>query len=241
MMTAAARSRAARTARRRGVNLMIHERATLASIEDECHGLSCRDRRPLFVVARTNPAGGKMKTLIASLSILLTGISVSAQQRPPVDAPGERHAALRRFIGEWEAQGRMWRSADSSVPPLEGKVTLSAQMVMGGRFLVERMRSQPPSRPFESVRAVGYDNLSGRYEGATYDSRGTNIILQVGQVNAVGELVLNYNYTDLGTGAPVRRRTVRKVISANEWIETAFETHGGSERKVTEIRARKKR
>ena len=181
-----------------------------------------------------------MKTLIAALAILLSGISVSAQQRPPVDAPGERHAALRRFIGEWEAQGRMWRSADSSVPPLEGKVTLSAEMVMGGRFLVERMTSQPPSRPFEATRIVGYDNLTGRYEGASYDSFGTNIIQQVGEINAAGELVLNYSYTDLGTGALVTRRTVRKLISENEWIETAFETHDGSERRVTEIRARKK-
>ena len=182
-----------------------------------------------------------MKTVMASLSIILSAISVSAQQRPPDDAPGEPHAALRRFIGEWEAQGRMWRSPDSSVPPLEGSVTLSAELVMGGRFLVERMTSQPPSRPFESIRVVGYDNLSGRYEGATYDSRGTNIIRLVGEMNTAGELVLNSSYTDLGTGAPVTRRTVRKVISENEWIETGFETHGGSERRVTEIRARKKR
>jgi uncharacterized protein DUF1579 len=188
-----------------------------------------------------NIAGGKMKSLIASLSIILSAMSVSAQQRPPGDAPGERHTALQRFIGEWEAQGRMWRSADSSVPPIEGNVTLSAEMVMGGRFLVERMTSQPPSRPFESVRVVGYDNLSGRYEGATYDSFGTNIIRQVGEMNAAGELVLTYSYTDLGTGASVTRRTVRKLLSENEWIETAFETRGGSERRIIEIRARKKR
>ena len=182
-----------------------------------------------------------MRTLIASLSIILSAMSVSAQQRPPGDAPGEPHAALRRFIGDWEAQGRMWRSADSSVPPVEGVVTLSAEMVMGGRFLVEKMTSQPPSRPFESIRVVGYDNLSGRYEGATYDSFGTNIIRPVGEMNEAGELVLSYSYTDLGTGTPVTRRTVRKLISEHEWIETAFETQGGSERRVTEIRARRKR
>ena len=181
-----------------------------------------------------------MKVLIAFLSILFGATPVSAQQRPPVDTAGERHTLLRRFIGEWEGHGRMWRSPDPSVPPLEGNVTLSADMVMGGRFLVERMMSQPPSRPFESVRVVGYDNLTGRYEGATYDSRGTNIIRQDGEMNPAGELVFRYSYTDLGTRATVTRRTVRKVLSEHEWVETAFETHRGSEHKVTEIRARKK-
>jgi hypothetical protein len=187
-----------------------------------------------------NPTGEKMKALIASLFILWSATPVSAQQRPPVDTAGERHAVLRRFIGEWEGHGRMWRSPDPSVPPLEGNVTLSAEIVMGGRFLVERMVSQPPSRPFESVRVVGYDNLAGRYEGATYDSRGTNIIRQVGEVNPAGELVLKYSYTEVGTRETVTRRTVRIVLSESEWVETAFETHRGSERKVTEIRARKK-
>ena len=182
-----------------------------------------------------------MKTLIASFIILQSVCPVSAQQRPPNDSAGEHHAALRRFVGEWEAQARMWRSADSSVPPVEGVLTLSSEVVMGGRFLVEKMASQPPTRPFESIRVVGYDNLTGRYEGATYDSYGTGIIRQVGEMNGTGELVLSYSYTDLGTRAIVTRRTVRKVISENEWIETAFDTRGGAERRFSGIRARRKR
>ncbi len=111
---------------------------------------------------------------------------------------------------------------------------------MGGRFLVEKMASLPPARPFESVRVVGYDNLTRRYEAATYDSFGTNIIRQVGETNATGDLVLSNSYTDLGTGAPVTRRVVRKLIAENEWIETVFETRGGSERRVREIHARRR-
>jgi hypothetical protein len=181
-----------------------------------------------------------MKSLIASLAIILSATSVSAQQRPPGDAPGEPHAALRRFVGEWEATGRLWRSPDSTVPPVEGQLTLSGEVVMGGRFLVEKMASRPPTRPFESVRVVGYDNLTRRYEAAIYDSFGTNIIRQVGDTNATGDLVLSNSYTDVGTGAPVTRRVVRKLISENEWIETVFETRGGSERRLQEIHARRR-
>ena len=178
-----------------------------------------------------------MRTLIAFLT--LSASSVSAQQRPPVDTAGAPHAVLLRFAGEWEALGRMWRSEDPSVAPIEGSVRFSAEIVMDGRFLVERMASQPPSRPFQQVRVFGYDNLSRRFEGAIYDSRGTNIIRTVGDLSPSGELVFIYTYTDLGTRASVTRRTVRKLVSENEWIETAFESTARGERKVIEIRARK--
>ena len=180
-----------------------------------------------------------MRTLIASLLIVVAS-SVSGQQRPPVDTAGASHAVLGRFAGDWEALGRLWRSSDPSVPPIEGNIRFSAAMVMDGRFLVERMTSQPPSRPFEQVRVIGYDNLTRRYEAAIYDSRGTNIIRATGELTPAGDLVLRYSYTDLGTRASVTRRTVRKLISASEWIETAYETTGRLERKATEIQAHKK-
>ena len=128
---------------------------------------------------------------------------------------------------------------NATSPPAEGKVRFSSEMVMDGRFLVERMASQPPSRPFQQVRVFGYDNLSRRYEGAIYDSGGTNIIRTVAELSPSGDFVFIYTYTDLGTRASVTRRTVRKLLSQNEWIETAFESTGRGERKVTEIHARK--
>jgi hypothetical protein len=62
----------------------------------------------------------------------------------------------------------------------------------------------------------------------------------VGEMSDAGELVLHMSHVDSVTGQKVDRRTVRTMLSNLEWVETAHVTRGGDERKVMEIRARKK-
>jgi hypothetical protein len=107
-----------------------------------------------------------MRAPIASLLILCSAIAVSAQQRPLLDATGEPHTALRRFIGEWEAQGRMWRSADSSIPPLEGRVTLSAEPgladgpITGRAFVIFSRDNGASERQSAGPRPPGHRHLA---------------------------------------------------------------------------------
>jgi hypothetical protein len=68
---------------------------------------------------------------------------------------------------------------------------------------------------------------------------GTGISRHVGVRNDAGDISLNSSYQDQATGATVSRRTVRTMISENEWVETAHETRNGSDEKVMEIRARR--
>jgi hypothetical protein len=47
------------------------------------------------------------------------------------------------------------------------------------------------------------------------------------------------SYVDRATGETVDRRTVRKLTSEREWVETAHETRNRQERRVMEIRAKR--
>jgi Protein of unknown function (DUF1579) len=180
-----------------------------------------------------------MRTLVASLLLFLFVNPVASQKPLPASAPGEVHAALARLAGIWEAQARFWMSTDPSAPPMECTATVNANMIMGGRFLFQKVEGQCMGQPIEAIGVIGHDNATGRYQAASFDNMGTSISRHVGERNNTGDVVLHSSYQDQATGATVNRRTVRRMISVNEWVETAHETRNGAEHKVMEIRARR--
>ena len=179
-----------------------------------------------------------MRRSIACLSALLCTIPVTAQDRVPA-SPGKPHAALARMAGDWEARAKFWIRKDPSAPSMECTATVSAKMIMGGRFLLQNVEGRCMDQPVEAIGVIGYDNATGRYEAASFDNMGTSISRHVGERNDAGDIVLHSSYQDQATGETVDRRTVRMMISEREWVETAHETHDGDERMVMEIRARR--
>jgi Protein of unknown function (DUF1579) len=180
-----------------------------------------------------------MRTLLASLLLLSWVNSVAVQKSLPTSAPGEPHAALARLAGTWQAHARFWMSPDSSVPPTECRATVNAAMIMGGRFLFQRVEGQCMGQPLEAIGVIGHDNATGCYQAVSFSNIGTSIAQHVGEKNDAGDIVLHSSYQDQATGATVNRRTVRTMISENEWVETAHETRTGADQKVMEIRARR--
>jgi hypothetical protein len=180
-----------------------------------------------------------MRTLIAGLGLLLYVVAVAAQDPPQASAPGEPHAALAQMAGYWEAQARFWVAEDPATPPMECTATVSARMIMGGRFLFQNVEGQCDGQPVEAIGVVGYDNVTGRYQAVDFDNMGTGISRHIGERNDAGDIVLHSNYLDPSTGETIRRRTVRRMISESEWLETAHDTRSDAERKVMEIRARR--
>jgi len=180
-----------------------------------------------------------MKTLVVSLLPLLWVNSVAAQKPLPSNAPGEPHATLARLAGKWEAKAQFWMSTDPAAPPMECTATVNADMIMGGRFLYQKVEGKCMGQPLEAIGVIGYDNATGHYQAASFSNGGTSIARHEGEKNAAGDIVLLSSYQDQATGATVHRRTVRTLISVNEWVETAHERRNGAEQKVMEIRARR--
>jgi hypothetical protein len=143
------------------------------------------------------------------------------------------------MAGNWEAQARFWRLKDPSAPPMECTARVSAQMIMGGRFLFQKVEGQCMGQPLEAIGVIGYDNSTRRYQATSFSNTETSISRHVGEKSEVGDIVLRLSYQDQASGASVHRRTVRRMISENEWVETAHEKSTGAEQKVMEIRARR--
>lgn len=180
-----------------------------------------------------------MRMLLASLLFFLWVNPVAAQKPAPTGAPHKPSAPLDRLAGNWETRARFWNSTDPSAPPTECTATVNANMIMGGRFLFQKVTGQCMGQPLEAIGVIGYDDATGRYEATSFSNMGTGISLHVGERNDAGDIVLHLSYQDQSTGATVNRRTVRTMISENEWIEIAYETRSGADKKVMEIRARR--
>lgn len=180
-----------------------------------------------------------MRTLIAGLPLLLWVIPLTAQGQLPASVPGKPHAALARMAGTWETQARFWVSNQPGTPPMECTATVRAEIIMGGRFLFQNVEGQCDGQPIEAIGVIGHNNASGRYQAASFDNTGTGISLHIGEKNDAGDIVLHLAYKDAVTGETIHRRTVRRMISDSEWIETAYEKRNSVERKVMEIRARR--
>ena len=164
-----------------------------------------------------------------------------AAQKPAGDIPGEPHAALARLAGRWDADARFWSSLDLTAPPTECTAVVNASMIMGGRFLFQDVKGKCMGQPLEAVGVIGYDNAASRYEAVSFSNMGTSMARHIGKTNDAGDIVLHLSYPDQATGATVARRTVRTMISENEWVETAHETRNGADQKVMEIRARRRK
>lgn len=180
-----------------------------------------------------------MSALVPGLLLLLCLNSVVAQKPASASAAGDAHEVLARLAGNWEAHARFWVPTDSSAPPTECTATVNAEMIMGGRFLFQRVAGQCMGQPIEAIGVIGHDNVTGRYQAVSLSTMGTGIFHHVGDRNDAGDLVLHLSYQDRATGATVKRRTVRTMTSGSEWVETAYETRNGAEQKVMEIRARR--
>ena len=180
-----------------------------------------------------------MRMPIASLILMLLMNPITAQKLLAANATDEPHAALARLAGNWEARARFWMSENPSAPPMECTATVSAEMIMGDRFLFQKVEGECMGKPLEAIGVIGYNNATGQYEATSFSNMGTSMSLHTGERNKAGDIVLHLSYQDQATHATVDRRTVRTMISENEWVETAHETHNGTDQKVMEIRARR--
>jgi hypothetical protein len=181
-----------------------------------------------------------MRTLIACLPALLCANPVTAQEQVPVrTAADEPGAPLARMAGDWDTRATFWTWKDPTAPPMECTATVSAQLIMGGRFLFQNVRGRCGNQPIEAIGVIGYDSATGRYQAASFDNMGTSISLHTGEENDAGDIVLHLSYQESSTGATVERQTVRTMISEREWVETAHETRKRDKRKVMEITARR--
>lgn len=147
-------------------------------------------------------------------------------------APTARHAALRAMEGTWKTVTKSWYGPGE---PTITQGTSENRMVMGGRYLEQRMKGTLLGQPFEGYGLTGYDNRKNEYVVMWADNASTWITHGTGQMDDAGkELVVKAS--DLGPdGKPVEYRMVTRLLDPNKHVFSMTAVTSGQEQVVMEI------
>jgi hypothetical protein len=151
-------------------------------------------------------------------------------------ALGEQHTKLAKCAGTWNMVVKYWMPGMEKGPPMESKGTATREAILGGRFLVEKVKGDMgPMGAFEGFGVLGYNNITKQYDNVWLDSSGTGMSTSHGTAAADGTVTMTGEYDD-PMGGKVKFRTVLKNVSENEQLFEMYETMGSApERKAMEI------
>ncbi|MCH8005888.1 MAG: DUF1579 domain-containing protein [Planctomycetes bacterium] len=138
--------------------------------------------------------------------------------------PGEPHARLVKKAGNWNIAVKMWHSPDMEVPE-ESTATSRIKAIMGGRYILEKVKGEAMGMPFEGLGISGYDNLTKKFIGVWVDTMSTGIIHSEGTPAQYGDII-NFEGThpDPLRGKYVKSRSVERTISDDKFIFTSYKT-----------------
>ena len=147
-------------------------------------------------------------------------------------APTARHSALRVMEGTWKTVTKAWYGPGE---PTVSEGTSENRLVMGGRYLEQRMKGTLMGQPFEGYGLTGYDNRKNEYVVMWADNASTWITHGAGQMDDAGKQLV-MKASDLGQdGKPVEYRMVTRLLDANKHVFSMTAISGAQEQVVMEI------
>jgi hypothetical protein len=151
--------------------------------------------------------------------------------------PGEHHEHLKAMLGTWDLAGKVWESAGA--PPTEWAGTSEMEMILGGRFLQQKVKGTMNDQPFEGFGITGYDNFKKKYVSIWIDNMSTAMILTEGTCGEEGKVQTSYGeFIDPMTKLTKKCKTITRIQGDDkfvfEWYELSAE--GKEPKKTMEIR-----
>jgi len=182
-------------------------------------------------------------TMIAAIAVAAVAgdekkpaVDLVAQQQAMMQAmlPGEHHEHMKKLVGNFDYTIKLWM--DPSQPPTESTGKRSAELIMGGRFLVEKYSGTFMGMPFEGMGVMAYDNLQKKYVSTWVDNMGTGIMTATGTCDKGPTWTMSGEMPDPMTGKSAKTRSVLKLADDNHFVmEMYVAGPDGKEMKMMEI------
>ncbi len=137
--------------------------------------------------------------------------------------PGEPHKRMAEKVGTWNFTTKMWMQPGT--PPEESSGVTESEMIMGGRYLLDKVEGMAMGMPFKGLGITGYDNLNKRFVGMWIDSFGTGIMTSTGTCND-DWTVCTYEEIrpDPITGTNKKTKLVDRKIDADNFAVEIYDT-----------------
>ncbi|MGH7242622.1 MAG: DUF1579 domain-containing protein [Phycisphaerales bacterium] len=145
------------------------------------------------------------------------------------DKPGAHHKWLEQLEGDWATEAKVPGSDKSD------KGTLTAKMVLGGRFLSLDFDGRSHGQFSRGTGLMGYSNADKRYEEYWAESSSTRMQYFTGTTDAAGK-VLTLTGDDVdAAGKKTKLREVTTIISKDSVRSDLYATGAdGKEAKILE-------
>lgn len=114
-------------------------------------------------------------------------------------APGEEHAAMKTWVGNWRAEMKMRMSPEAPWETYQGKAKI--QSALGGRYIIEKFEANlgPMMGEMEGLLIFGYNNMTKQYESSWRDNWSTWASTATGFRNEKGMYEMSGLMKDLVT------------------------------------------
>lgn len=176
----------------------------------------------VFVVAAT--------IIAASVAVAQEGEApqISAEQQAAMDAwmkaatPGPEQERLAQLEGHWKVTSKAWMAPGAEPEVSVG--TSTSKMILGGRYLHERVGSQMMGMPFEGIGTTGYDNVKKTYVSSWVDTFGTGILYSEGTWDeGRNSLTLHAEFLDPMSGKMTKMRMVTRIVDADTHVAEFYQ------------------
>lgn len=130
--------------------------------------------------------------------------------------PGEHHAKLEPFIGEFTFEASMRMGPDTPWSTSAG--TMTTRWILGGRYqLSEYDSTSEEMGPFSGMGILGFDNANERYMSVWLDTWGTWIPPAAKGTMKGNVLTMENSFENPVTGRTEKYRDVTTIVDANHY------------------------
>lgn len=136
--------------------------------------------------------------------------------------PGPEHKALTAFVGNWDAEVKIWNDPKSE--PSVTKGTAKSTWALNGRFVQEEFQGEFMGKPFRGLSFMGYDNTKKKFNSVWMDDMHTAMFVSEGDAADGNKVItLNGEYDCPITGEKDKKmKQVIRIVSNDKHV---FEMH----------------
>jgi hypothetical protein len=193
---------------------------------------------------KEHPMKATRPALLAAAIVLLTIVVSGAEPAELSEAekacllattPGAQHELLASLAGTWNYTGRFW--TDPSGDPTEASGVSTQEMILEGRYLVDRTSSEFMGGEFEGIGLTGHDNTTGEFLRTWIDNMSTTVAFARGHLDESGRvLTFRGQFVDPATGQKGESRSVTRFDGENRHrLEYWIKLGGSPEVKVMDL------
>ena len=172
-----------------------------------------------------------MEKFIA-LIVCLAASTLSAQEPPEMEKPGEHHKHLKMMAGTWDVKSK-FHTITGQIVEMNGVEV--AKMQPGDFWLISDFTGKIMNMPFHGHAVMGYEAHKKRYIGTWADSFGSVLVTTTGTCSKDGKVT-----TMIGKGYdPMQKREITykqvyKIKDANNRTYHMYDVQGKNEKLIME-------